>query len=75
MTKKLEDLLNMASAKDVNVDNDEDKKEIIPQPEEQPKPEHTPEDIQRAIAKADKIDEALDWFRLMRPGQRIQTYL
>lgn len=59
MTKKLEDLLNMASAKDVNVDNDEDKKEIIPQPEEQPKPEHTPEDIQRAIAKADKIDEAL----------------
>ena len=73
MTKKLEDLLNMASAKDVNVDNDEDKKEIIPQPEEQPKPEHTPEDIQRAIAKADKIDEALDWLRNNNHGDLIKN--
>ena len=55
MTKKLEELLDMAPAKDVLEENTE----VIPNPEQQDKPTHTAEDIQRALAKADKIDEAL----------------
>lgn len=56
MTKKLEELLDMAPAKEVSENTD-----IIPEPEKTVShiQEHTPEDIQRAIAKADKIDEAL----------------
>jgi hypothetical protein len=54
MTKKLEELLDMAPAREVE---ETTSSEVIPTPEE--KPQHTPEDIQRAIAKADKIDEAL----------------
>ena len=54
MTKKLEELLDMAPAREVE---ETINSEVIPTPEE--KPQHTPEDIQRAIAKADKIDEAL----------------
>ena len=55
MTKKLEDLLDMAPAKEVKAEQ-EQPTEVLPEPA---KPEHTPEDIQRALAKADKIDEAL----------------